>query len=364
MKIGIMTLYHKNYNYGAMLQSYALTNFINQVKVDTAYQIDYQFKEYSYSLFFYQKLLKCKNFVDKIPHTEFFNNKTNLFSLNEKFELFICGGDQIWNPYFFNKQNFLSEIYKPKISYAASIAVTKLTQEQSKIIPLINDFSHIGLREESGKNLLQEHNITKDMTVVVDPVVLISVEQWRNIAQYPLKNRDYSFACFLKDNQIFRNISTNISHTYKLPLVNIPYINTIFNSYDEFFGDFKFEQAGPEEFLGLIDGSKVVFSDSFHCIVFSIIFKKQFFAFLRDSNNPTTSMNSRITDLLKDLGLSHRIINSEKDITQELLNEKIDYDKVFILLNEKLQISLDFLRNAFKGTELEEGLNNLDFTIN
>lgn len=367
MKVGIITLYHNNKNYGAVLQAYAMTEFINSIKKGTAIQIAYDLKAHRYlpNRFFYIKDKKCEKFRNSVPHTETYVKENILDKIRNEFDAIIIGGDQVWNP---NKEGtyerLLPSVNTRKISYAASIAVTKLTPQQSVMLPLIGCFDYIGIREESGKKLLLENNLKKDITVVVDPVVLISLEKWREMAVYPIKNRNYSYCCFLGNNKYFRDLTTKITHTCKLPLVNIPYIGTSFNNFDEFFADYKFEQAGPEEFLGLIDGSKLVFTDSFHCTLFSIIFKRNFFVFLKDSNNPNISTNARITDLLKDLGLSHRIINSEKDITQELLNEKIDYDKVFVILNEKLQISLDFLRNAFKGTELEEGLNNLDFTIN
>ena len=133
-------------------------------------------------------------------------------------------------------------------------------------------------------------------------------------------------------------------------------LNLQFNHYDKKFGDIKLNDIGPAEFVGLIRDSQIVVTDSFHAAVFSIIYKKNFFALLRNVENEDSSMNSRITDLLSELGLSDRIVTNESQLTEEFLNETIDYTYAESVIKEKRIKSVEFLKNAFKGTEMEDKL--------
>ena len=56
--------------------------------------------------------------------------------------------------------------------------------------------------------------------------------------------------------------------------------------------------VGPREFLNYIRNAEFVFTDSFHCSVFSILYKKNFFTFNRFAEGAKQSTNSRIDNLL------------------------------------------------------------------
>ena len=87
-KVGIVTLYHKNYNFGGLLQAYALPVAIELYLGISAEQIDYVFK--------YQEQPKTKdtisliNIINHIGYEFFTKLKSkNLQNRKQEFEKFI-----------------------------------------------------------------------------------------------------------------------------------------------------------------------------------------------------------------------------------------------------------------------------------
>jgi hypothetical protein len=107
----------------------------------------------------------------------------------------------------------------------------------------------------------------------------------------------------------------------------------------------------PAEFLNYVRNSEYIFTDSFHCSVFSILYKKNFFVFSRFSENAMQNTNTRIDNLLSLTNLSQRKIDTKKNI-DNLLSMPLDYVDV----DERLEIlrksSLAYLEQALKGIEL------------
>lgn len=98
-------------------------------------------------------------------------------------------------------------------------------------------------------------------------------------------------------------------------------------------------EAGPKEFLGLIDNAEVVLTNSYHGTLFSVNLGKEFYT-LRDPN----SKDQRITSILKNLGLSDRIVASPENITRN--SENINYDKVWKMRDVYRNKSIEYLKNA------------------
>ncbi len=105
------------------------------------------------------------------------------------------------------------------------------------------------------------------------------------------------------------------------------------------YEDKSFKYSGPEIFVSLIKYSKLVISNSFHAVVFSIIYEKQITVVNRLENN-----NTRMRDLLNIVGLESRMIHNDFDIN-EIITE-IDYSHVNKILKEKIEFSKAYLENV------------------
>ncbi|MFI3163956.1 MAG: polysaccharide pyruvyl transferase family protein [Bacillota bacterium] len=391
-KIGILTHYANSTNYGGLLQAYALVRAVNNISSEfNAVQICTQYKtemgpvysEDCKNIFkrikgktifeivnkFHEKIdFVCnsrrfgvlqhdnfekrikifKKFEESIAHFDFNHNTYKMERLNNIFDIFVVGSDQVWNPNWFYAPFYLdfANDDKLKISYAASMGVSSLTEKQQEvIISLVEKFDFISVREQTAKDLLSQY-VNKEICTVCDPVLLLSSKEWNQIAESPLQNQKYIYSYLLGDRKENRDIATRISKMCGLPIAAVPFVHMNYNSYDKKFIDIEVNDVGPAEFVGLIrDGSTVV-TDSFHCVVFSIIYKKKFIALHRSAGDSKESMNSRLTDLLAELGLSDRIVTDKSQISDEFLCKDIDYDKVHKILDEKKELSKEFLEAA------------------
>ncbi len=384
-RIGIITLYYRNYNYGGLLQAYALANVLNKQLKQNAEQISYipavrktsmaekwdLVKGFSLGSLagkavikfdillrtvtkpkltdkFTERKKRCDAFREKVPHTIEVRNE-ELEKLNENFDIFITGSDQVWNPNMFRSAYFLDFVKdgKRKVAYAASMAVNNLSaQQRKKLVPLIDRFEFVSMREKKAVDILTECIPNKKIEAVVDPVLLLTEEEWSEIANPPLEGQKYAYAYFLGERKRNIRLAKALARMSQLPIATVPYIYRRYNGFDHDFGDIELYDAGPDEFVGLIKDAEVVMTDSFHAAVFSIIFKKPFWVFDRDNEKDVNSMNSRLTVLLEELGLSDRRITAKEQLNENIIKKPIDYDKVYSILEGKRKYSLDFLEKA------------------
>lgn len=380
--IGIITLYYRNYNYGGLLQAYALTTFLNHNMNVNAEQISfipkktqknfieiwYLIKGFSISslldklfikleiLFniitkpdisnkFIERKNRCDKFRSKIPHSSEVS-EDDLIKLNECYDIFITGSDQVWNPNMFQSAYFLSFVSdeKTKISYAASLAVNKLSMYQKhKLIPLMKRINHISVREKKAMQILSKCMPEKEIKMVLDPVFLLNKNDWDKITKPLSKKGSYIYAYFLGERKCNINLAKKISQKLQMPIVTIPYLYRRYNNFDHDFANVKVYDAGPDEFISLIKNAELILTDSFHATVFSIIYHKNFWVFDRDKEQDINSMNSRLTFLLDELQLADRRITHKKEINLKTLNKPIDYQKADYYLKIKRKNSIRYL---------------------
>lgn len=394
-KVGIITIYYRSFNYGGLLQSYALTEFINKKTKLQAEQISYAaipakktifekwdlIKGFSIKALLGKVLIKldilwriilkpniskkftkreqlCDNFRNMVPHSAEVK-ENDLKALNKKYDVFISGSDQLWNPNTFYSPYFLDFVTdnKKKIAFAASMGVNALsTHQEKKLLPLINRFDLISVREKKAKQILEKCIPGMEIKVVLDPVLLLDTSEWNQIAKTLIKDRKYIYAYFLGERQRNIRLAKKTAQILNLPIATVPYIYRRYNGFDHKFGDIRLYDAGPCEFLGLIKDAEFILTDSFHAAVFSVIFQKPFFVYDRDLENDTNSMNSRLIDFLEELGLEDRRITREKQLTESKAKELIDYQKVYSILQEKRKYTMDFLFHALDSLteEFEE----------
>ena len=383
-KIGIITLYHGNCNFGGLLQAYALPKVLKEHFGIEAEQIDYvptvqSVKEeqdnkkgivkcfyqiiYNFGIFFFDKVNKKKlnrrkqafdSFINEIPHDE---TPYDYYTINESisgYGVFICGGDQIWNDC---KEDQNIEVYTlqfvpsgvKKISYAPSMAVLEASPSFKKVMSNgLNALDAVSVREKKSLSILQQLT-DKNIEVVVDPVLLMTADEWTRSARETKNKGKYVLCYLLGDSKQQREALKRVAKKLRLPILTFPHIlaNAV-RKCDLFFGDIHDYASGPREFVGLIKNAEMVITDSFHACVFSMIFKTPFAVFERGGIGETGNMNSRIYDFLEEYHLENQLVTAE-ELTEIKEIPKIDFTYAHKHWEKRRQESLKYLENALKN---------------
>ncbi len=376
--VAILTKYYKNYNYGGVLQGYALKRTLEDLGYSAdiiSYDVWKNGNPIYKSVFEQSKQYGFKSAVSKvieksvgklrflikdtlnariIKFNDFVHYDTNEYSddnmtdLNKHYNAFISGSDQVWNPNAVRMlylQSFV-EKGKKKISYAASIGRNKLNDKEASVLSYyLKDFDNISVREKTAKELLEKY-IDNKIDVVLDPTLLLEKEKWDDISASKIHNRPYALFYFFSNSLEIRKKAIEFCNYKNIDLLMIPYANQQFNFSDSKGPGIRVIDIGPKEFVSAIKNADYVFTDSFHGAAFSIINEKQFFVFERNKKEHV-SMNSRIYDLLDIFDLSYRLLSIDSFNSLNSLQD-IDYMKVNKKKQELKKKSIDFIKKSLK----------------
>ena len=264
----------------------------------------------------------------------------------KEYAAFIVGSDQVWNPYFFNPTYMLDFVVDSairKVAYAPSVGVTEIPRRFKKIYRrLLKDFIAISVREYSAKELISEL-VKIPVQVVVDPTLLLDANEWSAIANEisGVDRRQYIICYFVGNRKTYWDYVRKVADATGYDVLLIPIegnecpsdINVVY-------------EAGPREFVWLIQNSAMVITDSFHASVFSIIFHKEFYLLKRFSDESKISQNDRLYNLLSEYNLSDRIIEDETFFNR---SSNMDYEKVERVLEKRRKESTEFLVNSIES---------------
>lgn len=355
----------KYYNFGTYLQAYALQQvvlslgFKNEILDDSLIGNEkkkYTLKTVIKNLYFLIKKCILFKFYSRrkssIKSYRHFRNNYLLINedviplrlIADKYDMFICGSDQIWFPSegIFSPYYYLDFTQKKKIAYAPSIGASVYPEYfKLKVKPLLEQFSFLSVREKTGADLLAEF-VNKPISTVIDPTLLLTKSHWeRFIKDTDRKEEDYILCYFLTPNQWYLDYVKKFAVRKNLPV-------KIFATHVEYINWKNLLFAGPEEFLNAISKSTYFFTDSFHGSIFSILFEKRFYTFQRFEENSQLNQNSRVKNLFRLLELENYFLG-----TNDL--EKIDslplpdYQNVKMLLEQYRQESITYLKNALEN---------------
>ena len=347
MKIGTIT-FHWGTNYGAVLQAYALQQYLKQNQYETEI-IDYiPLRVKLIQVILRIKNLKISEFIKEYRIEKFrerylelskkkYCSNGNLVKDCHSYDVYICGSDQVWNESFTLSAegkptlsyylNFVKN-GKTRISYATSFGTDKLRQKVIDLIkPELKKFKSISVREVTGKTIVED--IGLEAMLVIDPTLLIDKETYEKLFVNIRVNDNYQlFNYILHQNQTRAHAITD-------------YI------YDKHFDaeDKKYDQEpiGIIEWLYGIRNAKFVITNSFHGAIFSIIFHTPFIVVTVENSG----MNNRITTLLDAVGLNDRIIDTLDNIViDNLIGKSIDWNQVDERVRSLRKDSSDFLKQA------------------
>ncbi len=366
MKIGIVTHYYKSLNYGGNLQACALCKVLSNLGFD-AEQIAIKrkdnkkfFRTIKYKILtknVFRELMIAPNLSQRnkailyfnqnlIPHSKTYLEK-DLEKIIDKYDAFIVGSDQVWHPFACFDGYLLKFVpsNKIKISYAASFGTINLTEKYKETLKnALKDFDAISVREKDAVKILQELGYD-NVVQALDPTLLLTKEEWLDLLVPYNEFGEYIFTYFLGDNKTQKELVKNYAKEKGLSIINLPHLNGKFRKSDLNFGDFDLYKVSPNELLSLICKAKIVFTDSFHVTLFSILFNKKFIVFQRDG---LLNMSSRIFSLLEIFGMLEYFCNKDEDLKISYIEKMIEKEiKQNDIEFKKLKdFSLNFLRDS------------------
>lgn len=347
MKIGILTL-PVSHNYGHVLQLFALYTILKKMGHDPIVlnrrwnNIGHTELLTKFKRFVYQNTI-CYEFTSFVRRhlvlSREVRSTAELSTLVHELNLsaIIVGSDQVWRiehikgadlNYFID---FDIDKSVRKISYAASFGVDKWNgtrEETEEVKKLLNNFNSISVREDTGILICKEE-FDLQASCVLDPTLLLSHNDYENL--FSLRGPVKTLATYILDINTSKSrfVSEVAGHLSLKPL-------------DLYKGDRALSKYKSIAYwLSSIKHSSFVIVDSFHGMVFSIIFHKQFVVICNKERGAT-----RFTSLLKQLGLEDRLIYDTESVPYEVLEKPIDYTLVNNRLDVIKKTSISFLRNA------------------
>lgn len=342
MRVGIIT-FHCSYNYGSALQAYALQKAISSLG-HFASIIDYRSRDFNryhiirlarpwtipFTLLRLNRLLKRRQSFHSFWENYFhltrrytYRNESGLHELQDSFDCFVCGSDQIWNldctggvvePFFLS---FAGD--HRRVAYAPSLAHTSFRLENfnpEKVAKLLMKFDSLSIREEETLSTFQQL-VDKKIEVTIDPTLLLNADEYYGMISKDHYKEPYIFVYLLRPCPELVESASKMAESTGL---QVYYINDrqlpIPNSLN-LFG------AGPEEFLSLIAHASAVLTNSFHATVFSVLFHRPFRVYGVDRSS------SRMRNLTEKLGISECCVASIdaspiKDENWSKVDRKID----------------------------------------
>ena len=391
LRVGIITHYHNSINYGGTLQAYALckvlekknccpsqiklnaetntsskTRFIKLFKKAPAKAIAAVLRSQYRKMFViplnrngYVRFIEIinrrkedfENFRNNnVSHSDVVYDLNNIVDSLKFYDIFLTGSDQVWHPLACNSAYLLDFVpeSKPKFSYAASLSTDHLCEaDKLRFKESLKNYSGISVREEDAVELLKPISPIQPVCSL-DPTLLIDNNEWDEIASEKIVNEPYVFCFFLGNCKKQIKIARRYAKKHNLKLVTIPFLSGKFSPNEFKYGDLVLKTASPQDFISLIKHCDVLFTDSFHAVAFSSIYKKEFFVFTR---NGSREMSTRIDNITKLFGTVERFLNSTEKMNIDYIEKctKLKYDnlsKYETALEESMQYLEDTIKKA------------------
>lgn len=385
MKIGIITLWQSSDNYGQQLQCWALQQELIKLGHDPyliRYDVEYRTRNNKSPLWkkalklvlIYPviKSLKRRKIREKEQLLKAYNAKRNnerqflsfrkdnflvsdnIYSTLQELkdnppeaDAYIVGSDQVWAFTLDNYENrvmFLDFGDKKikRIAYAPSFSMPSYPEKLKLVLKEnLDRFDSLSVREQTGAKICNEIGCTAQ--IVVDPTMLLTSKDYSVIANANTCG-SYIYLYYLNisnSEEVEWQQLHEFANNNNLKIIATPASGYIQGK--ELFDKVEYQYATIPQWIGLINGARLVVTTSFHGVVFCIIHRTPFIYF--PLMGKYSRGNNRVIDLCKILGLSNHIWNSSSSF-ESLFQKTIDWENV----QEKLELlrkgSIDYLKNA------------------
>ncbi|MDR0865180.1 MAG: polysaccharide pyruvyl transferase family protein [Candidatus Symbiothrix sp.] len=359
-KVGILT-FHFGYNYGGVLQSYALqetvknlgydVQIINCIPKNPLWFLIGLIRNFSWKRLYdtvrygYKCVAGFKRFQKQYLDCTTVVHEQNLHIIANQFDTIIVGSDQVWNPSQHDKKiyflNWQPEFQGIRIAYAPCCGIKRYAETNTEVLrKSLQNFNYLSVRNEETRAFVQQISRI-DAIKVPDPTLLYDFDKFVTNKH----NTPYILAYILGNDIDGGNQSAIefIKSIYKdIPVIAI--VLAISNPVDCSWADKIRYNVTPQEWVDLIANAAFVYTDSFHGTLFAIKYQRSFIAYYSSKIRA-----SRFIDLKDTYNLDNHIVSSlqkmkAKDITQPPFgNEEI--------LTEQKAIGISFLKKVLINPE-------------
>lgn len=349
-KIGLLTI-HDTLNFGSQLQTYSLYKAVESLGWDI-WLIDYKCKaiqerettlplkdakspkEVVKSLLLHGNLEKRKTnfhrFMDEsMKLTEPFTRET-IKKANTLFDTFLVGSDIVWgfnitgNDYTYMLD--FAEREKRKVAFSSSVGTKWDQSEESHVKYCLSRFESISTREADAAQWVEEL-IGKPVGMTCDPTMLWNKNFWGSLTSKVEVPQEKYVLVYMSDTEnhcIHDAIAYGKKHGMRVYYMN--YRAPVRGTVDK-------RPTSLEEWISLIQNAEVIFSASYHGLLYAMYFEKKFYFY-------NWVNKSRMESLSKILHFEDRAGN-EANIQRD---KPVDYDIITPAIEQLRNDSWDRLR--------------------
>ena len=340
-------------NYGSVVTYHALCHAIEKMGLSTVL-IDRPEKERDpegEDVISRQFLYRHDNISESVSWDEYAR-------INDMCDNFVIGSDQVWTKDAIRIMKYMfflsfADETKRKIAYAPSFGTNKFDvddEQYQKVKELLSDFDAISVREDGGKQLLMD-KFGIEAKQTMDPVFLMEEEEYHKIAdesKIDVKNK-YILAYILDPTPDKEAALMRIKEKYgiEVKIVLDARKGTFGRNYEKLSDEMKqyvLRDVNVQDWIRLFENAEYVMTDSHHGLAMAIIFRKQLICYANHGRGYV-----RFTSLLGLLEMLERMVQNSGEITDSLMEAKIDYERVFQILNVKIDESKEWLKDSLVG---------------
>ena len=363
-----ISTWYRSTNYGTGLQALALRHFLENLGYSCCFLEDKRPEKRKMSpavhkktnLFLIEKgisKLKNRKTFDKRrelihkydqEHNKVFMIKTedDIAKLNRENDIFVAGGDQIWNPYVLEEKHLFTMIEDSKkmISFGSSVGVPEVPYELRPVYEkYLSRFEAVSVREKQSVQALDF--LHREVTEVIDPTLLFDAGGWRFLTdQAEIKqeylSEPYILCYFIGERKTYWDYVKKIQQKtgFRVLVLPVNYAGYL-NKYQ------KITEVTMPEFLEFIRNAAVVCTDSFHATLFSIQYQKEFYVLKRFKDQSKQSQNGRLENILKRYELYDHLIQDESCFER---NKIQDYQRILQEIGKERERSVKWLIQALE----------------
>ena len=376
--IGIMT-YYAVQNFGAALQAFALQQNVERLgataeflrffdkhneSVDktkkSAISLLLRNKQLQKNLLHFVRFIRVKrytrpnsigfkNFQEKYLQSsiEPYYDSEDLRQANERYDGFISGSDMVWTPigqdlsaYFLQ----FADKYK-RYSYAPSMTGCKTYTETDAIAikKYLLDMNDISCREQEGVDYVKQVT-ERDATLVIDPTLLFSKEEWRKELNITTQRPKKPYILCYNFGGLPPKIESEVYRIAKEHNMEVRYIPLCHKESDAELKLGHHGPYGPREFVELFLNASFCVTNTFHGFLFSLISENPFVVIHREKGNTWKANETRISNLMDMLGVVNRYIDLDAVIKEEYLT--LNYKKINERIKVKRAASIVYLKGV------------------
>ena len=359
--VGILNFYYENYNFGANLVAYSLSEIIKNMGYNP-YIINFNpfppidtFEQF--------KTIEFVKFREKYLNlTREYKNSNELYETNEYINAFVVGSDQVWRKAI-THNNFTTYFLdfakwsKKCLSYGASFGNDLFegnSIEKKECGILLKKFSSISVREEDAKKIVKELS-KMESTQVLDPTLLLTKDNYNELLekenQNEIEEKYVAVYCLFEQDETFENEIKRLFKDTKIIDIKqkeekIPLLKKSFMQYRSIY-----------EWINLIKNAEFVITDSYHGMLFSILYNKNFICL--GKNSKAKSRFDTISNLFAG-NIKTRIVETIQEIKKIDDLIELDYLEINKKIEENRKKSIDFLEKALQNNTRKDNIDVID----